>query len=113
MSFGSASFLSRAWDLSAAQSRPRNPHDVGGSASSAQMATVSRMPALRTYRPDERPDVEVLVDGQWCKGELRQWSNDDSNWSAQVQWRRTAGETFIDTFPADRIRPDETSYRST
>ena len=67
------------------------------------------MPVVRTYRPDERPDVEVLIDGHWCKSELRQWSVDaEKRWSAQVNWRRQAGETFIDTFPAARIRPDET-----
>jgi hypothetical protein len=27
-------------------------------------ATVNAMPVVRTYRPDERPDVEILVDGQ-------------------------------------------------
>jgi hypothetical protein len=27
-------------------------------------ATVHAMPVVRTYRPDERPDVEILVDGQ-------------------------------------------------
>ncbi len=66
------------------------------------------MPVVRTYRPDERPDVEILIDGQWCRGELRQWSVADELWSAQVNWRRDVGETFIDTFPADRIRLDET-----
>ena len=71
-------------------------------------ATVRLMTVVRTYRPDERPDIEVLIGGQWCKGELRQWSQGaDGQWSAQVNWRRRAGETFIDTFPADRIRPDE------
>ena len=72
------------------------------------------MPVVRTYRPHERPDIEVLIDGHWCKGELRQWSQDgDGQWSAQVNWRRMAGETFIDKFPADRIRLDETGLRTT
>lgn len=67
------------------------------------------MPVVRTYRADERPDVEILVDGQWCKGELRQWSVDGSdNWSAQVTWRRQLGQTYIDTIPENRIRPDKT-----
>ena len=30
------------------------------------------MPVVRTHRPDQRPDIEILVDGQWCKDELRQ-----------------------------------------
>lgn len=72
------------------------------------------MPAVRTYRPDERPDVEVLVNGQWYQGELRQWSADaKGSWSAQVNWRRKGGETFIDTIPAERIRPDESVHRVT
>ena len=63
------------------------------------------MPAVRTYRPDERPDIEVRVEGHWCKGELRQWSQGaDGQWSAQANWRRVAGETYIDTFPVERIR---------
>ena len=69
------------------------------------------MPVVRTYRPDQRPDIEVLIDGHWCKGELRQWSKDaDGQWSAQVSWRRKAGKTFIDTFPAEDIRLDESDY---
>ena len=65
------------------------------------------MPVVRTYRPDERPDIEVLIDGHWCEGELRQWSQDgDGQWSAQVNWRRESGVTYIDTFAADRVRPD-------
>lgn len=68
------------------------------------------MPVVRTYRPDQRPDVEILVDGRWCKGELRQWSVDSQQqWSAQVSWRRRAGQTRIDTFPAEVVRLDETS----
>ena len=30
-----------------------------------------------TYRPDERPDLEVLVNMQWCPGELRAWTQHD------------------------------------
>jgi hypothetical protein len=67
------------------------------------------MPVVRTYRPHERPDVEILIDDQWYKGELRQWSVDaEDNWSAQVNWRREAGQTYIDTFSADAIRHDGT-----
>lgn len=71
------------------------------------------MPVVRTFRPHERPDVEVLIGGRWFKGELRQWSVDaEKRWSAQVTWHREAGYTFIDSFPADRIRPDETDPRA-
>ncbi len=62
------------------------------------------------FRPDQRPDVEILVDGVWCQGELCQWSVDgDDNWSAQMNWRREVGHTYIDTFPltgSDRTRPE-------
>ena len=27
------------------------------------------------YRPDERPEVEVLVDGAWFYGELSMWTD--------------------------------------
>lgn len=68
------------------------------------------MAVVRTYRPDERPDVEILIDGNWCKGELRQWTVDrERNWAARANWRREVGRTYIDTFPADRIRPDESA----
>lgn len=39
-------------------------------------------------KPGERPDVEVCVDGGWCPGELRMWTQDDHGaWFAQVQYR--------------------------
>ena len=42
----------------------------------------------RVYRPDERPDIEVLVDGVWCDGELRMWTlREDGSWQGNVQWR--------------------------
>lgn len=66
----------------------------------------------RTYSPADRPMVEVLVEGQWRPGDLRMWvQNDDGQWFGQVQWQ-PAGNTShtIDTFPADRIRPDVTDY---
>ena len=66
------------------------------------------MPVVRTFRPHERPDVEVLIDGQWFKGEPRQWSVDaEKHWSAQVTWHRGVGETFISTVPAEQVRPDQ------
>lgn len=37
----------------------------------------------------------------------------DGDWSAQVQWRHAAGETFIDAFPVERIRPDRTELPGT
>lgn len=56
------------------------------------------------YRPDERPDVEVEVDGSWYPGELRGWWDHDSGRLMNVQWRATAGMTRIETVPAERVR---------
>jgi hypothetical protein len=57
------------------------------------------------YRPVDRPDVEVWLEGRWWPGELRMWrQDDDGSWRGNVQWHRAAGSTFLDTFPADRIR---------
>ena len=71
------------------------------------------MPVVRTYRPDQRPDIEVLVDGHWYEGELRQWSKDDEGqWSAQVNWRRAAGDTLIDTFSTAQVTGQNRSVRN-
>ncbi|HXH77339.1 hypothetical protein [Nocardioides sp.] len=64
---------------------------------------------VTTYSPDERPDVEVLVNGVWHPGELRAWQRRDDGWWANVQWRPRAGETYIDTVPAIDVRVDETT----
>ena len=66
----------------------------------------------RVYRPDQRPDVAVLmpraspmVIGVWRVGELRMWLQDDGgDWWGQVQYRPDDATRMIDTFPADRIR---------
>ena len=57
-------------------------------------------------RPDERPDIEVLVDGVWCEGELRMWSQrEDGTWQADVQWRPNGEPTRrLHTFAADWLR---------
>jgi hypothetical protein len=42
----------------------------------------------RVFKPDDRPDVEVLVDGAWCDGELRMWTQrEDGSWWGNVAWR--------------------------
>ena len=64
------------------------------------------MPDQRVYRPDERPDVEVLVDGVWRVGELRMWRQEhDGSWLGQVQYRPDEPTRVIATFPAEQIRP--------
>lgn len=74
------------------------------------LVQVRREPTV--YPPGERPDVQVLVDGVWCAGELRMWSLDEAAaWWGSVSWRRP-GElsSKLDRFPADRIREDPTDY---
>ena len=59
----------------------------------------------RVYRPTERPDVEVLVDGVWRVGELRMSrQDDDGSWLGQVQYRPDEPTRVIATFPAE-LRP--------
>jgi hypothetical protein len=62
----------------------------------------------RVYAPHERPDIEVLVDGVWHRGELRAWQPDPDGegWRANVQYRPEKGVTYIDTVAEERVRPD-------
>jgi hypothetical protein len=53
--------------------------------------TAAMAKQIHTHRIDQRPDVEVLVDGPWYPDHPRQWIEDD-------------GRSRIDTFPADRVR---------
>lgn len=63
------------------------------------------------YRPDERPDVQVLVDEVWCPGELRMWSRTDAGWTADVQYRPPGQHSsYISSFAEDVVRPDLTDY---
>lgn len=66
------------------------------------MGRVKPQPVV--YHPADRPDVEVMVDGNWHPGELRMWQPTPDGWAGQVQWRREVGMTFLDSFPAARIR---------
>ena len=70
------------------------------------------MPVVRTHRPDQRPDIEILVDGQWCKGEPRQLrANGNNNGSAQVNWHRRIRVTRIKRVSRQQgsIRREESS----
>ena len=60
-----------------------------------------------TYSGGVGKDVEVKVDGYWYPGEVRSWdrSSVDGSWSGIVTWHVRPGETRIDRFPAERIRP--------
>lgn len=61
---------------------------------------------VTVYEPTDRPDVEVLVDGEWLPGEARmRWQDDQGGWWYQVQWRPPGTHTRrLDNFPADRLR---------
>ena len=58
----------------------------------------------RVYRPDERPDVEVRVDGEWHPGELRMRHHREDGWWANVNWRPKPGMTFVDTVREEDVR---------
>ena len=61
-----------------------------------------------TYVPGEGPEVLVQVGGDWHGGELREWTRDpEGNWWAQVIWRRPLGQTFVGTFPRQRVWEDD------
>lgn len=80
------------------------PQGSRSAAASSVPAMAEHQPIL--YAPDERPDVEVLVDGQWCPGEVRMATElDDGSWSHNVQYRTDAGQ-FVATFPGDQVRKD-------
>lgn len=68
------------------------------------------MTEYHVYPGHERPDVEVLVDGNWCPGEARmRTTHDDGSLEYQVQYR-PPGErsSVIGTFATDRVRLDQT-----
>jgi hypothetical protein len=66
------------------------------------------VPTFHVPKPGERPDVEALVDGVWCPGELRMWTQDDEGaWTAQVQYRPPGSHSrVIGAFPAEHVRGD-------
>lgn len=60
---------------------------------------------MHTYTGEDRKDVEVLVDDAWLAGELRSWDRDESGaWTGMVTYRTGPGQTYLERFPADRIR---------
>lgn len=60
--------------------------------------------AQRVYSPDQQPDVEVLVDGQWWPGTLRAWRRTETGWVALVEWNHGPGLNYLASFPEGRIR---------
>jgi hypothetical protein len=78
--------------------RPDEPNAEDGS---------SALHAVRTYPPEERPDVLVKVGEEWHPGELQQWLRDRAGqWWAHVAWGRSPEATSVETFPADRVWED-------
>jgi len=58
------------------------------------------------YPPADRPEVKVLVDGVWYPGELRMWTQAiEGSWFANVTWSRVSGKPWLDTVPANHVRP--------
>ena len=60
---------------------------------------------MRIYKPHQRPDVELLVDGTWYPGELRgAWRRGGLD-VCNVSWRERPGLTRIDIVVAERAGP--------
>jgi hypothetical protein len=72
-------------------------------------APVASVPAVtsRVFRPDERPDVQVRIDGVWYPGELRMWQRRKDGWWANVTWRTGPGLTFVGSVPQDDVRRED------
>jgi len=64
------------------------------------------VPTHHVSKPGELRDVEVLVDGVWCPGELRMWTQGDQGaWTAQVRYQPPDGDSrVIGAFSADEVR---------
>src|SRR3954452_7164210 len=59
---------------------------------------------MKVYKPHERPEVEVLVDGTWYRGELRgTWRRGGVD-VCNVSWRERPGMIRLDTVAAERVR---------
>lgn len=58
----------------------------------------------RIYPADERPSVEVLVDGEWVRGELREWFPTDLGWHGNIQYSTGVSPAHIGTFSGEHIR---------
>lgn len=60
-----------------------------------------------TYTPNDAPEVEVLVDGTWHFGALRQWQQVGERWQGTVSYNTGHGMNWIKQFDQDLIRPYE------
>lgn len=68
--------------------------------------------SYRVYQPDDRPDVEVLIDDLWLIGELRAWNLlEDGTWAANVQYRPASEPTrLLANVPAHCVRQASDPY---
>jgi len=57
------------------------------------------------YPIEDRPDVEVLVDGTWCPGEARMRTQRADGLHYNVSWHRDS-QTYLDTFHERDVRLD-------
>jgi hypothetical protein len=64
---------------------------------------------VKIYLPQERPDVEVLVDGAWYPGELRGMWRRRGRRHYTVSFLRTPGLARLDTVTGDRVRMVDTT----
>jgi hypothetical protein len=62
-----------------------------------------RRPEPYVYPVAERPDAQVLVDGEWLPAELRMRTQRADGWHYNASWHRD-GMTYLDTFPAASVR---------
>jgi hypothetical protein len=67
--------------------------------------TVSDLEGMWTYKPHERPEVEVLVNGVWRPGQLRATWRRRGRRFCSVSWTEGPGTTRSETLPAARVRP--------
>jgi hypothetical protein len=64
------------------------------------------VPEPHVYDVMERPDAEVLVDGQWWPAELRmRTSLPGGSYRYNASWHRD-GHTYLDDFDQDQVRLD-------
>lgn len=67
---------------------------------------------VHVYKPGDRPDVMVRIDGNWWPGELRMWKQHPDGWWAQVNYTTAVGMTYIGTVHENDVRRDTTEPRT-
>ena len=57
------------------------------------------------FHGQERPEVQVEREGEWCDGELRAWFQTDDGWEAMVEYNVGRGVAYLERVVSDRVRP--------